>query len=44
MVPRAVDDVIAADGIIAFMPRAMDVEAVPDALDSIGTGGATMEG
>ena len=44
IVPRAVDDVVAADGIIAFMPRAMDVEAERDALDNIGTGGATMEG
>ena len=43
MVPKAVD-VVAADGIIAFMPRAMDVETLPDALDSIGTDGATMEG
>ena len=43
MVPSAVD-IVATDGIIAFMPRAMDVETLPDALDSIGTGGATMEG
>ena len=44
MVPKAVDDVVVADGVIAFVPRAMDVETLPDALDSIGTGGATMEG
>jgi hypothetical protein len=44
MVPKAVDDVVAADGIIAFVPRAMAVETVPEALDRIGTGGATMEG
>ena len=43
MVPKAVDDV-EADGITAFMPRAMDAETLPDALDSIGTGEATMEG
>ena len=43
MVPRAVD-AVEADGITAFMPRAMDPETVPDALVSIGTGGATMEG
>ena len=43
MVPRAVD-AVEADAIIAFMPSAMDPETLPDALDSIGTGGATMEG
>jgi hypothetical protein len=42
MVPKAVD--VDADGIIAFMPRAVDVETLPDAPDNIGTGGATMEG
>jgi hypothetical protein len=43
MVPRAVD-AVEADGITAFMPRAMDPETLPDALVSIGTGGAMMEG
>jgi len=43
MVPSAAD-AVEADGITAFMPRAMDPETVPDALVSIGTGGATMEG
>jgi hypothetical protein len=42
MVPRAVD-VVEADDINAFMPRAMDPETLP-ALDSIGTAGAAMEG
>jgi hypothetical protein len=32
MVPKAVGDIVAADGVIAFIP------------DSIGTGGATMKG
>ena len=41
IVPKALDDIVAADGIIAFAPRAV---AVRDVLDSIGTGGATMEG
>ena len=44
IVPKAVEDIIVADGVIAFVPRAMDVETLPDALDRIGTGGATMEG
>ena len=43
MVPRAVD-AVEADGITAFVPRAMDPETLPDALVSIGTGGAMMEG
>jgi hypothetical protein len=43
MVPRAVD-AVEADGITAFMPRAMDPETLSDALVSIGTGGAMMEG
>ena len=44
MVPKAVDDIVVADGIIAFVPRIMNVETLPDALDSIGTDGATIEG
>jgi hypothetical protein len=45
MVPKAVgDNIIVADGVIAFVPSAMDVEIPPDALDSSGTCGATMEG
>ena len=44
IVPKALDDIVAADGIIAFAPRAVDVETLPDAPDNIGTGGATMEG
>lgn len=43
MVPRAVD-LVAADGISAFMSRAIEPEAPPTFLDSRGTGGATMEG
>ncbi len=43
MVPRAAD-VVAVDGIIAFMARDMDVGIRPEALASIGTVGAAMEG
>jgi hypothetical protein len=44
MVPKALDDVVVVDGVIAFVPRAMAVETLPDTLDRIGTCGATMEG
>jgi hypothetical protein len=43
MVPRAAD-VVAVDGIIAFMARDMDVGIRPEAFGSIGTVGAAMEG
>jgi hypothetical protein len=45
MAPKAADDIVVVDGVIAFVPRAMDVvETLRDALDRIGTGGAVMEG
>jgi Ethanolamine utilization protein EutJ (predicted chaperonin) len=45
MVPKAEDGIVVVDGVIAFVPRAIDVvETMRDALDRIGTGGAAMEG
>src|ERR1700730_14496124 len=50
MVPRAIagvgapGDVVMVDGVIAAVPVKMDVETVPDTVDSIGTGAADIEG
>ncbi|KRR04483.1 hypothetical protein [Bradyrhizobium valentinum] len=42
IVPKGVDDAVVVDGVIAAVPRAMDVETVPDAIDTIGTDGMVM--
>jgi hypothetical protein len=41
MVPKAVDDIVVVDGVIAVEPTAMDAETVLGGVDTVGT---VMEG